>query len=445
MAAFRRRGDDETAPDKLSRHVDRIRDHPDAALDTMGCGASAPVSAATPVEKAPESSTGTTRAPSLPRRDHFAPSRVSSRAPTDASLTDTPLPTPRHPPSSPSQGARLPTRTSRGSARPSDSSKVRVVPAESLLADNLDDDGPPQVSLVVASVSRAGAEPSTKRPNQDACAAHPRDFATTSGAFFSVLDGHGPHGHHVARLARERIPGWLVEDPKRRALLREDPSAALRARVRRRRRRAHRIGHRRAAQRRGGRRVPRSRPPSHHRVGRRLPRRPRTRVRRRSCRRPSLPPEITHRTAGERARASKRWADASPRCSTVSTTTANPSRWARCGCGRAARGCPDSPRRDRWATRRRGRRRAGRNRPSTDRGSSTRTIGSSSSRGDGVWEHVSNDEAVVIAAACDGPEEAAAKIADEAKKRWRREGESSDDVTVVVVAFARGGGAGGGA
>ena len=109
MAAFRRRGgDDETAPDKLSRHVDRIRDHSDAALDTMGCGASAPVSAATPVEKAPESSTGTTRAPSLPRRDHFAPSTCLIRAPTDASLTDTPLPTPRHPPSSPrrAQGFR---------------------------------------------------------------------------------------------------------------------------------------------------------------------------------------------------------------------------------------------------------------------------------------------------------------------------------------------------
>ena len=65
---------------------------------------------------------------------------------------------------------------------------------------------------------------------------------------------------------------------------------------------------------------------------------------------------------------------------------------------------------------------------------------------DGVWEHVSNDEAVMIAAACDGPEEAAEKIADEAKKRWRNEEEgSSDDVTVVVVAFARGAGAGGGA
>ena len=229
MAAFRRRGgDDETAPDKLSRHVDRIRDHSDAALDTMGCGASAPVSAATPVEKAPESSTGTTRAPSLPRRDHFAPSTCLIRAPTDASLTDTPLPTPRHPPSS-LAGRKASDEDKPWKRAPKKTpSKVRVVPAESLLADNLDDDGPPQVSLVVASVSRAGAEPSTKRPNQDACAAHPRDFATTSGAFFSVLDGHGPHGHHVARLARERIPGWLVEDPKRRALLREDPSAALR-------------------------------------------------------------------------------------------------------------------------------------------------------------------------------------------------------------------------
>ena len=117
MAAFRRQGDDETAPDKLTRHVDRIRDHSDAALDTMGCGASAPVSAATPVEKAPESSTGTTRAPSLPRRDHFAPSTCLIRAPTDASLTDTPSSDIPSSPLLPSQDARLPTMTSRGSAR----------------------------------------------------------------------------------------------------------------------------------------------------------------------------------------------------------------------------------------------------------------------------------------------------------------------------------------
>lgn len=95
----------------------RPRVHSDAALDTMGCGASAPVSAATPVEKAPEGSTGTTRAPPLPRRDRSAPSTCLIRAPTDASLTDTPSSDIPSSPLLPSQDARLPTRTSRGSAR----------------------------------------------------------------------------------------------------------------------------------------------------------------------------------------------------------------------------------------------------------------------------------------------------------------------------------------
>ena len=379
MAAFRRRGDDETAPDKLSRHVDRIRDHPDAALDTMGCGASAPVSAATPVEKAPESSTGTTRAPSLPRRDHFAPSTCLIRAPTDASLTDTPLPTPRHPPP-PLAGRKASDEDKPWKRAPKKTpSKVRVVPAESLLADNLDDDGPPQVSLVVASVSRAGAEPSTKRPNQDACAAHPRDFATTSGAFFSVLDGHGPHGHHVARLARERIPGWLVEDPKRRALLREDPSAALRralvavdaeltesgidvqlsgaavvvCHVRGRRLTTAWVGDCRAV------------------LGRESDG---------VLSAVALTRDHTPDDAGERARIEKMGG----RVAAMLDGLDDDGKPLEVGPLRVwqsrARGCPDSPRRDRWATRRRGRSAWWRNRPSTDRGSSTRTIGSSSSR-----------------------------------------------------------------
>ena len=320
---------------------------------------------------------------------------------------------------------------------------MKVVPAESLLADNLDDDGPPQVSLVVASVSRAGAESSTKRPNQDACAAHPRDFATTSGAFFSVLDGHGPHGHHVARLARERIPGWLVEDPKRRALLRKDPSAALR--------RAFVAVDAELTESGIDVQLSGAAVVVCHVRGRRL-----TTAWVGDCRAVlgresdgvlsavALTRDHTPDDAGERARIekmggrvaamldgldddgkplevgplrvwqSRAWVPGLATSRSLGDATAR-------ALGVVAEPSVDGPR-------------------LVDEDDRFLVVAS-----DGVWEHVSNDEAVVIAAACDGPEEAAAKIADEAKKRWRREGESSDDVTVVVVAFARGGGAGGGA
>ena len=54
---------------------------------------------------------------------------------------------------------------------------------------------------------------------------------------------------------------------------------------------------------------------------------------------------------------------------------------------------------------------------------------------DGIWEFVSNEEAVAIVAACDAPEEAATTLAREAFKRWkqRNDGEIIDDITVLVA------------
>lgn len=322
-------------------------------------------------------------------------------------------------------------------------SKVKVVPAESLLAANCDDDGPPQVSLVVASVSRAGADPSAKKPNQDACAAHPRDFATTSGAFFSVLDGHGPAGHHVARLARERIPGWLVEDPKRRALLRDDPSAALRrafvavdaeltdsgidvqlsgaavvaCHIRGRRLTTAWVGDCRAV-------LGRESDGVVSAVALTKDHRPddaeeRARIEKMGGRVAAMldgldddgkPLEV----GPPRVWQSRAWVPGLAMSRSVGDAVAR-------ALGVVAEPSVDGPR-------------------LVDEDDRFLIVAS-----DGVWEHVSNDEAVMIAAACDGPEEAAEKIADEAKKRWRKEEGSSDDVTVVVVAFARGTGAGGGA
>ena len=47
------------------------------------------------------------------------------------------------------------------------------------------------------------------------------------GAFFAVFDGHGPNGHLVSGVAKERTPLHLIADKKRRALLKKDPKTAL--------------------------------------------------------------------------------------------------------------------------------------------------------------------------------------------------------------------------
>lgn len=56
---------------------------------------------------------------------------------------------------------------------------------------------------------------------------------------------------------------------------------------------------------------------------------------------------------------------------------------------------------------------------------------------DGIWEFITNEEAVMIAASCNSPEEAAGKLVSEAHARWVEEEDGIvDDITVVVVAFS---------
>lgn len=57
---------------------------------------------------------------------------------------------------------------------------------------------------------------------------------------------------------------------------------------------------------------------------------------------------------------------------------------------------------------------------------------------DGVWEFISNQEAVDLVAqvgAKSGPEEAVKALVDEATKRWHAEEEVVDDITAVIVYF----------
>lgn len=56
---------------------------------------------------------------------------------------------------------------------------------------------------------------------------------------------------------------------------------------------------------------------------------------------------------------------------------------------------------------------------------------------DGVWEFITNEEAVMIVAGCNSPDEAAEKLVSEAHARWVHEEDGTvDDITVVIVAFS---------
>eukprot|EP00049_Salpingoeca_infusionum_P014073 m.262221 g.262221 ORF g.262221 m.262221 type:complete len:114 (+) comp15588_c0_seq1:31-372(+) len=53
---------------------------------------------------------------------------------------------------------------------------------------------------------------------------------------------------------------------------------------------------------------------------------------------------------------------------------------------------------------------------------------------DGVWDHMTNEEAVALTAKYDTPQAASHAIVKEARKRWmQRGGGYIDDVTAVVV------------
>lgn len=52
---------------------------------------------------------------------------------------------------------------------------------------------------------------------------------------------------------------------------------------------------------------------------------------------------------------------------------------------------------------------------------------------DGVWDHISSQEAVAIAMQAKTPQQASDRIAQVARDRWRRSGPVQDDITAVVV------------
>ena len=52
---------------------------------------------------------------------------------------------------------------------------------------------------------------------------------------------------------------------------------------------------------------------------------------------------------------------------------------------------------------------------------------------DGVWDHISSQEAVAIAMQAKTPQQASDRIAQVARDRWRRNGPVQDDITAVVV------------
>ncbi len=54
---------------------------------------------------------------------------------------------------------------------------------------------------------------------------------------------------------------------------------------------------------------------------------------------------------------------------------------------------------------------------------------------DGIWEFISNEEAVRLVQHCDNPREACRILVDEAIRRWQAEEEVIDDITAMVVYF----------
>ena len=61
-----------------------------------------------------------------------------------------------------------------------------------------------------ACVSRTGEEPDAYKVNQDSCFAYDK-FLGDDQAIFGVLDGHGPFGHFVSSMVRDRLPDILAD------------------------------------------------------------------------------------------------------------------------------------------------------------------------------------------------------------------------------------------
>ena len=108
---------------------------------------------------------------------------------------------------------------------------------EELMRD-VEDEGMPPLEIVVGCVTISGrsmetdlelSDPNEPRVNQDAYCALPNGFASSRGGFLAVFDGHGPVGHLVSRYCKDRIPARLIADGHSRATLMENPRRALEA------------------------------------------------------------------------------------------------------------------------------------------------------------------------------------------------------------------------
>ncbi|KAI3431854.1 hypothetical protein D9Q98_010606 [Chlorella vulgaris] len=62
----------------------------------------------------------------------------------------------------------------------------------------------------VASLSRAGREPTARKTNQDTCFAFSQ-YCRPNQALLAALDGHGPHGHLVSDFLKTKMPLELAE------------------------------------------------------------------------------------------------------------------------------------------------------------------------------------------------------------------------------------------
>lgn len=73
-------------------------------------------------------------------------------------------------------------------------------------------------------LSKAGQEPGYKKTNQDNCFLH-KNFMTVRQSLFGCFDGHGPNGHHVSAFVKEKLPATLATNQQ----VWSDPGGALKA------------------------------------------------------------------------------------------------------------------------------------------------------------------------------------------------------------------------
>jgi len=110
-------------------------------------------------------------------------------------------------------------------------------PGTEKLMWEVDNEGMPPLDIAVGCVTISGrsvigaAKGDANEPcvNQDAYCALPNGFASSRGGFLGVFDGHGPVGHLVSRYVKERLPARLIADKHSRATLMENPRRALEA------------------------------------------------------------------------------------------------------------------------------------------------------------------------------------------------------------------------